>query len=120
MESLLNQFALPPHLISAARIPTVALALPVLTGWLTGYSANGVSQGRWFNVRFLCLDSRVHRVDADALTVAREANSIPIAPGISIRLDSALSLNGLGKSHSCSGGGRRTVRSRRSRRQSQL
>jgi len=51
MTSLLNQFTLPPLLVSAARIPAVAIGLPLVTGWLSGYPTSKVVQGRWFNVR---------------------------------------------------------------------
>jgi len=53
MTSLLNQFTLPPLLVSAARIPAVAIGLPLVTGWLSGYPTSKVVQGRWFNVRVL-------------------------------------------------------------------
>ncbi|KZV94765.1 TspO/MBR-related protein [Exidia glandulosa HHB12029] len=44
----MSTFNLPPFLLNTARIPAVAVGLPLVAGWLSGSQTYKVIDGRWY------------------------------------------------------------------------
>lgn len=85
---------LPPILLTCARIPAVAVGLPLVAGWLSGMGTYKVVQGRWFKV--CSFPTRRFSQKTYSSVEPAVAESVPAESGVPYRVDEPVPGHGLG------------------------